>query len=165
MNDAVEELLVVRQPRPKEQMMKLLLIILTVLTAAAAFFFMFYLIFGTIAAAVGTYFVFHRTNAEYEYDYTNGELDVDIIYAKASRKHLMTLDMREIDCAAPQGSHHLDSYGSGYEEIDYSAGDPKDRPWTIVTSEGGRRRKVSVQLSEKMLNDMRMRTSGKVFFD
>ncbi len=165
MNDAVEELLVVRKPRTKEQIIKILLIVLIVLTAVAALFYNFYLIIGTIAAAVGAYFAFHRTNAEYEYDYINGELDVDIIYAKSSRKHLLTLDMKEIECVAPQGSHALDSYANGFTEVDYSSGDPNDKPWIVVTSEGGVRRKVAVQLSENMLNDIRMRAPRKVFLD
>ncbi|MBQ8960957.1 MAG: hypothetical protein IJ071_07050 [Ruminococcus sp.] len=51
---------------------------------------------GLIAAAAagyGTYFLAQSMQVEYEYTFTNGELDIDKIIAKSRRKELLTVDV------------------------------------------------------------------------
>ncbi len=62
----------------------------------------------------GTYFLFQRMNQEFEYIYTNGEVDIDVIYGKTSRKRLITLKANQMELMA--------KYTDGYEA--YSK-DPK----------------------------------------
>ena len=49
----------------------------------------------------GVYIIISRQNVEYEYSFTNGELDVDAIYSKRRRVHLLNVKVREFDICAP----------------------------------------------------------------
>lgn len=48
-----------------------------------------------IAAAVMTYLTYRNTQVEYEYTYTNGELDVDKIIARSKRREMITVDVKK----------------------------------------------------------------------
>ncbi|HPY85788.1 MAG TPA: DUF6106 family protein [Ruminococcus flavefaciens] len=48
-----------------------------------------------IAAAVGTFMLIQNMYVEYEYTFTNGELDIDKIIAKKKRKEMLTVDIRK----------------------------------------------------------------------
>lgn len=53
---------------------------------------------GFVLAAAGgyaTYFTFQSTFVEYEYAYTNGELDVDKIIAQKKRQELLSVDVKK----------------------------------------------------------------------
>ena len=47
------------------------------------------------AAGLGTYFLWQNTFVEYEYTFTNGELDVDKIIAQKKRRELMSVNIRQ----------------------------------------------------------------------
>ncbi len=51
-----------------------------------------------------------RTDREYEYSFSDGQLDVDVIFSKKSRKHLLTLDSRNIRLMAPAGEPRYQEY-------------------------------------------------------
>lgn len=46
-------------------------------------------------AGYGTYFLGQNTYVEYEYTFTNGELDIDKIVAKKKRSELVTVDVKK----------------------------------------------------------------------
>ena len=48
----------------------------------------------------GAWYIITYTNAEYEYIVTNSELDIDIIRAKRSRKHMLTVDVKTFTVCA-----------------------------------------------------------------
>lgn len=48
-----------------------------------------------VAAAFGTYYLIQSTMVEYEYTFTNGELDVDKIIAKKKRSELLVVDVKK----------------------------------------------------------------------
>ncbi len=50
-----------------------------------------------IAAIAGGIWLTRQLNVEYEYIFTNGEMDVDLITNKASRKRLITFKCKDID--------------------------------------------------------------------
>lgn len=54
-----------------------------------------------VGAWYGAYLLIRRRNVEYEYTFTNGELDVDAIYAKRRRNHMLTVRVRDMDICAP----------------------------------------------------------------
>ena len=45
--------------------------------------------------------MWRRAAKEYEYIYTDGTLDIDVIYGKASRRHLVSFDLRKVELIAP----------------------------------------------------------------
>ncbi len=50
----------------------------------------------TVAACYGCYVLLRRQSVEYEYFFVNGEIDIDIIYSKRSRKKLASFRARDI---------------------------------------------------------------------
>ena len=57
-----------------------------------------------LAAALvwyGVYIIISRQNVEYEYSFTNGELDIDAIYSKRRRVHLLSVRARDFSICAP----------------------------------------------------------------
>ncbi len=56
--------------------------------------------FGIALAAgaiYGAYYLFQRLNREYEYIYTGGEVDIDVIYGRSKRQRLITLKPRQVE--------------------------------------------------------------------
>ena len=76
-------------------------IIVTVLLTAAAMLMLaspltaFAGLVFAAGAGCGTYFYVQNTEVEYEYTFTNGELDIDKIIAKKHRKSLVSIDIRQ----------------------------------------------------------------------
>ena len=74
-------------------------------TVIAAAMFAFQLMpYGFIIiclAYYGAWWLGTRRNREYEYAVTEGELDIDIIFAKRSRKRMVTVDAKAMEVFAP----------------------------------------------------------------
>ena len=163
MSDLYSELLVARKPKSSERAARIAMIIVTAGLVAAGIMFSPYFLIGALAMAIADYIIFPRFNVEYEYQYMNGEIDIDEIFSKAKRKKVTSLNLANVECVAPYGSHHLDSYGVGYSVTDYSSMDSQNPPYVLVKVDGTDRRKIYLQLDDSMLNDIKMRLPRKVF--
>ena len=62
----------------------------------------------SIAICVADIFIFPRFQTEWEYQYVNGELDVDRILNKAKRKRMASYDITKAELIAPAASHRFD---------------------------------------------------------
>ncbi len=161
MSDVFHEHLVKRQKKSSEQVLKVVMIIFSVLLVAAGLVLHPLMMVPALALLVVDYFIFPRFDMEYEYQYVNGEIDVDAIYGRSRRKRLGTIGAEGIECIAPLGSHHLDRYNVGYKVVDYSSLDPAQKPYVIV--KGAEKTKYYLNLSEAMANDLRYRMP-RIFF-
>ena len=63
-----------------------------------------------IAAGFGTFIIVQNTFVEYEYTFTNGDLDVDKIIAKKKRKEMISANIRQLTA--------FGKYEDGLEESD-----------------------------------------------
>lgn len=94
--DSFKEQIVRKQPTKNDKLAKLFIMIASVALAALCFIFPFgtqFSVFGIFFAALslyGGYYFITRLDVEYEYIFTNGEIDVDKITAQRSRKRLIT---------------------------------------------------------------------------
>ena len=61
-----------------------------------------------VAVWYGCWTLLRRQNVEYEYVFVNGELDVDVIYAKSTRKNLVSVRMRDITFCARRDDERFD---------------------------------------------------------
>ncbi len=111
MNEHIEFLVKVKQ-RTLLVVVKIVLWILTVLGVLLTFtgiLSIFPLIFAVITGLCANLCGL-RADIEYEYTLTDKEMDIDVIYAKQSRKHLITLDLEKLEIMAPVGSARLQGY-------------------------------------------------------
>jgi hypothetical protein len=70
-----------------------------------------------IAAAVGLFFLKRNFYVEYEYDFTNGEIDVDKIYEMKTRKRAFSFSVKDLELLAPEGSYHINDFGNKPDKV------------------------------------------------
>lgn len=74
------------------------------------------------ALAIAFYFAKRKGYREYEYAFTSGDIDIDLIIEASKRKKLMNFSMGDVVMMAPEGSSYLDGVPKGDKIIAY----PKD---------------------------------------
>lgn len=122
------------------------------------------LLAGAAAAGLGIWLQ-RRHNIEYEYAYVNGQLDIDCIYARTSRRRLASYDLRQMEVMAPLGSEFLARSGGGnLRTADYTSGEEaeRDRVYAVILPHEGATVRVLFQPTEAMKKDIRMRAPSKV---
>lgn len=102
MTDRFTECLVKKVPDSNDNLKRVLIIIaviaVTAITAFLAFATGFYLfLIVTMAVIYGAYYLFKCICVEYEYTFTNGELDIDKIIGQRKRQHLVTFNSKKIE--------------------------------------------------------------------
>lgn len=135
-DDVFIEQIVVKKPDTQDQLKKVGIILACVLLCAAAP--MLYLIPGlgmlslpaVIGLIYGAWYLISGLRTEYEYIYTNGELDVDRISAKRRRRRLLTLRMRSIDTF---GKLDEAARQAKYEQVFMACADPNGEDAYIAT--------------------------------
>lgn len=169
MSDLYLEELVKRKWTTKDRAVRILLIALTVILILGAFFVQYILVFPAIAICIADIFIFPRFNIEWEYQYVNGELDVDRIINKAKRKRRESIDLDRVEIIAPAVSHHLDYYNNNrnLKEVNYTSNDPEreKQVYAMIVADENSLKKVLFEPTEKMLRDMRTRAPRKVYLD
>lgn len=169
MSDLYLEELVKRRWTTKDRAVRILLMALTVILILGAFFIQYLLVFPAIIICIADIFIFPRFNVEWEYQYVNGELDVDRIINKAKRKRKDSFDLERVEIIAPAGSHRLDYYNNNknLKEVNYTSNDPEraKQVFAMIVADESTLKKVLFEPTEKMLRDMRSRAPRKVYLD
>lgn len=151
MNDTFYELLVARKQRAVDTFIRILtiavVVILILATPIAGFIST---LLGIVLGFAAYYFILPRLRIEYEYSILNRDMQIDIIYNKLKRKKLLTIDLKEVEVAAPLGSHRLDSIHPS-KTIDCSSGDSSKRPYALVLPMNQATTCIYIQPDEHML--------------
>ena len=81
---------------------------------AVAFLFSFSIIPCVIAAliTVGAFFMKKKAYVEYEYVFTNGEIDVDAIYEMKKRKRIVSFNVKDIELLAEAESSDVKGFSN-----------------------------------------------------
>lgn len=158
MNDIFLEYLV--KKKSKEDVIKQILLIfgcvLTLLAATYLCFFVFIKFLWLLPAIWGIVIYFtvilrRNYSVEYEYIFTNGQLDVDIILGKSKRKSLVSLLCKNIEYMAPITK---DMYCD--REIIDTIYDPTRRgKYYIDFTKSGKKCRLLIQPPEKILENMK----------
>lgn len=158
MNDIFLEYLV--KKKSKEDNLKRHLLLVACLLVLLASFYMCVFVFikflwllpiiwgGTI---YGTVILRRQFSVEYEYIFTNGQLDVDVIYGKLKRKSLVSLLCRNIEYMAPFNGENMSERRVIDTIYDYS----RRGKYYIDYSQGGERLRLLIQPPEKILENIK----------
>ena len=170
MSDLYLEELVKRKRTTMDSALRLGLMALSaVLVVLALLSWNIVIIVAAIAICVADIFVFPRFNTEWDYQYVNGEIDVDRILNKSKRKRVASYDIANAEILAPAKSHRIDYYNNNpkMKVIDYSSCDPERERnvYAMIISNEGQLLKVLFEPTEKMVKDLRTKAPRKVFFD
>ena len=124
--------------------------------------------FTTIIVAAlgfGAYFLFGFLNVEYEYIFTNGELDIDCIYAKSRRKRQFSGVVRDFDIMAHvEDRDHASDFNSATETKDFSSGKVKNNTYAFLASYKGKKLKIIIEPDEVMVQAFSTVITPRKFF-
>ena len=104
-----------------------------------------------------------RCNYEFEYLYFQGELDIDRISAKSSRKRMLSVNVKEIEVLAPTGSAELKRYEK-LKTLDCSS-NTGAKTYELVATRKGQLVRIIFEPSQKLVDGIRMITPRKVFYN
>ena len=162
MNETYFEILVNKKTSP---MLKIAQIATAALTVVCALAMLLGFVWGIVLAAVfalACYFVTLFSVVEYEYLYVDKELQIDRILSRSKRKHMLTLDLKQLEILAPVRSHELDRYRNGKQEIlDYSSGEDDYNKVKYMVIVGDK--KVIFEPTEDLVKTIQMFAPRKVF--
>jgi hypothetical protein len=153
MGDVFNEQLVRRKTGMREAFIRGGLIAAVVLIGTLAMMMLgqFFLII-TAAAGFGAWWVMSFLNIEYEYIFTNGELDIDVIYNRARRKRVLSVNMKEVELMAHiNDPAHANTFLGAREVKACGAGPHGADTYAFIHTIGGKRTKVIIDPNEKML--------------
>lgn len=71
----------------------------------------------SLVLAIGCYFGKKKFYVEYEYAFTNGEIDIDKIIEMKKRKRVMNFHIREVELLAPEESNYVKDFSNKPSEI------------------------------------------------
>lgn len=167
MNDLYKEIMVKPRPSQTNALKKGLLIAAAVLVFAAGMLFVQPLVMlgGIVLLFLEIWLIFPRFSVEYEYLYVNGDIDIDEIYSKSTRKRKGSYDNSSLVVMAPTGSAHLDGYQNrqGVKVLDYSSREPNVKTWTLVYGDGSDQKMLILELPDEVVQDMRRYSPQKVY--
>jgi hypothetical protein len=155
MGDVFKEQIVKRQSTVKDSAIKVCLVVIVVLVAFIAFFVLHLGSFSVLivfALGFGARFLMSYLNVEYEYVFTNGELDIDIIYDQARRKRMFSTNLKNTEMMAHiDDKAHEHTFNSAQATLDYSSGVSGPDTYVFLTVHEGKKTKVIIEPNEKML--------------
>ena len=161
MGDFYTEQLVKKKTDGKDIAMKILLIVLTVISFFIAFL-MPLLILVPILFVVADVFLFMRMDVEYEYIYINGDLDIDKVMHKERRKHMLSVNVKDMELLAPEGAFQLQSYKTG-KIYDYSSGSTSaPNRYVLVFTRAGETAKILIEPNSDLVEGFFLMAPRKV---
>lgn len=164
-NDSYEEILVSRHSS-SDNIKKYAVIAVTVAVIAAGilFFQPLFLLIGCVLGFLDYYFILPMFDVEFEYLYVNGDIDIDKILAKRKRKRVASFTKDNLEIMAPTGSDHLAEASKDAKVEDYTSQDPDVKTWTLVYGGEKGSRKVLLELTDEIAQDMRRYAPRNVYF-
>ncbi len=106
----------------------------------------------------------NNINREYEYAYTSGNFDIDVIKNKTKRKRVFSGYVEEFEVMAPiDDAQHLAMYDS-LKIKDFSSGIKKENTYVFVAVYKGKKRKFVIEPCSEILKAMQTDLTPRRFF-
>lgn len=103
-----------------------------------------------------------KKDVEYDYLYIENDLEIDAVYNKSKRKHVITVHMEHAKRIAPYGSQALLGYeGKGAVTVkDFTSALEDIVPYVILLEKDGRTIEVMIEPNQHMLDLMKQRNKS-----
>ncbi|PKM65595.1 MAG: hypothetical protein CVU95_14795 [Firmicutes bacterium HGW-Firmicutes-2] len=165
-NDIFNEQLVERKQNMTDNLKKVTILAAGVLLLATAFLIpglrslIYVIAIGIIAAIV---ILLRRFNVEYEYIFTNGELDIDQITNKNKRKRLLSVHVDSFMIMVPISNKDYGKDVDKYSKLyDVSSGVLHDNTYAAIFDKDSKKIKLVFEPNEKMFNAIRAYIPRKI---
>lgn len=165
-DDTFVEELVVKRGGIRNVFLGLLMAVAALVIIAACFLFLPALLPAVMAITVfGVYLGIKFLGVEYEYSFTNGELDIDKILAKRKRKRVLETDYQKIQVMAPYTAEY-ESETKNYQVsavVDVSSSKNAAGRWFFICVDNdGKYTFVVFQPSKRMREAIRKYCRSKI---
>ncbi len=167
MDDVFVERLVARKLSGLDRLKKLGIVIAIIAVAVISFSIQAISALAPVlivGACWGGWILMGRTNVEYEYSLSNGELTIDAIYGQSKRKTLVSVVLREnLEIMAPAKSEHKSELTRTVQK-EYDVASQKDAPnaWFMMIKGKEGLVRVLFEPDERLINSMRKCAPHKV---
>lgn len=106
-----------------------------------------------VATCLVIYFFWRRIDREYEYIYTDGLIDIDVIYGRSSRKRLLSADARDFQFIVPADSqeHHNQLEAKYDKVIDAGSGRMNEKTYIGVVARDEKTVKLIFEPDERIV--------------
>ena len=121
----------------------------------------FYLLIPAVIMWIVYLFAKRLLEFDFEYIQTNDTMDIDIVMGGFSRRTMMSFSLSQVLIVAPWGAEELQPF-DGLKGVDYSLRDPQNRPYVIICVVKEQRKKLYLQLNDKMLETLKQIIPQKV---
>lgn len=166
MNDIFKEQLVKREKNRKDDLRK---IIICAIAVGISFFSIVTIglaggmVIALAAALIASFFIYNM-NIEYEYAFTNGEIDIDRIYNKSRRKRVFSGSCADFEIMAHiDDKEHLSKYNET-KIYDFSSGGIYGNTYVFVAEIKGKKSRVIIEPNDDILNAMLLALTPKKLF-
>ena len=166
MQDIFKEQLIKRSPTTADMLKKtgliisIIIVFLITMMFIGAFAPVITLVYGFLA-----YIIMGRLKREYEYSFTNGELDIDVIYNKSTRKRLYTGNVKDFEVMAHiDDTSHQNSFATAHERHDYSSGIPSERSYVFLTNYNSKKVSIIIEPNDEMLEAITKMMTRRNFY-
>ena len=122
------------------------------------------LIVGVGLGVLDYFLILPNLDVEYEYQYLNGDIDIDKIMNKQKRKRVVEFLLSELESAAPSGSSDTAMQGKGGQMTvqDFTSGEAGVDSWTLVYNHQGNYTAAVLELDSACIEDLWRRAPRKV---
>ncbi|MDF2822391.1 MAG: hypothetical protein K0R15_2839 [Clostridiales bacterium] len=163
MNDSVVELLIKR----KVTVATLAIWFgLTIVSLISVFFSIMASIFWpfTVVILMIVYFIYKKTNIEYEYTMINENIVIDKIMNKQKRKRVINFDIRKFDVVAPAGHQELSRY-KNMKVLNCSSDDRTHNIFIGILKSEDKVIRLIFEPNDRMLETMRIIIGKKLYMN
>lgn len=156
MESVFKEQLVKKEKNPKDSAMKVGIIILAIIVIIFVNILIpSFGVFIALAVGYGTYWFLQRFDIEYEYVFTNGELDIDAIFSKSKRKRMLAIDVKTFDLMAQiEDPMYLHEWKRAQKTLDYSSGKIKPNTYGVLFTQQGELVHLIFEPNDSILDGM-----------
>ncbi len=159
MNDYYVEQLVKRKSKI---VAKVVLVAVTLMLYALGIFVMMIALIPAAIMTVADVFLMRRLDVEYEYLYVNGDLDIDKIFSKRTRKKAYEVNMKDLIVLAVSGQPELRQY-ENVKAYDFSSGYKDYRVCEMVVERSGEKERIIFEPNEAIIEGIKRIAPRKVF--
>ena len=155
-NSVFKEQIVKRKPTTMDALKRVGLIVAVLVITVLAFAVIPAIApFIMIAAGIGAWFCMGYLRKEYEYAFTDGELDIDVIYNRSRRKRVFTAKVNDFEIMAHvEDKMRTSEFQSAVEVYDYSSGEVNNDTYAFLLNYKGKRTKFIIEPNAVMLKAM-----------
>lgn len=120
---------------------------------------------GIILSIIGiwlfSYFLGER-NKEMEYTFTNGNIEIAVIYNASKRKELMHFEMEQVAMVVPEGSERI-SHETFARQHDFTSGNKDRKGIALVVEINGHKELVLLEPDERSLEHIKAFAKNKCY--